>query len=520
MTTLGAPMTTPVEPPSAGSPPRWPAPLHYALHSTWLTAKNFSLRDLHRRHAGDPRTSSSARPSPAAARRCRLVSAMIMVSMAAYGSLGAAMSGGSQLALERRSGWFRQLSITAWPPREFLLAKAAVIMVLVLPALLLVFAAGFAVGGVRLPVGRLARLARPDVAGPDPADHPRRRHRAVGEGRGGRRRDHLGAAAAGDARRTVAARCELMPSATQARGPRAALLLAGRARSLAVAAGHRVPVGGRGGVDGLDRRTYRCSERWDTVEPRPPASGESRQPTRRERPMWPRDPDVRRGQRSGRSFRPGYDGGCDDPTAAPARHRRTGCGAPVHGAARGAEHGLDLRVRAGLPGLRHRRRDRGRSVRAVELACGSALVRADRRRLPRHGVGGRRTLRTRWLYIGGFAGLLVGADLIWGWSLVGYGVYVAIMMATLLPWRQSRVSIIAWSGSAVAVDHPAGGGERRPIYIAVIALGIGLATGGRDGGRTGRRAGCSRRAAGRTRSAWPPSASGSVGTCTTSSVTR
>jgi ABC-2 type transport system permease protein len=82
----------------------------------------------------------------------RLASAMIMVSMAAYGSLGAAMSGGSQLALERRSGWFRQLTVTALAPRDFLLAKAAVIMVLVLPSLLLVFLAGFVVGGIRLPL--------------------------------------------------------------------------------------------------------------------------------------------------------------------------------------------------------------------------------------------------------------------------------------------------------------------------------------------------------------------------------
>lgn len=77
---------------------------------------------------------------------------MTMVSMAAYGSLGAAMAGGAQLAVERRSGWFRQLSITALPPRSFLWAKAVVIMLLVLPALTLVYLAGFVVGGVRLPV--------------------------------------------------------------------------------------------------------------------------------------------------------------------------------------------------------------------------------------------------------------------------------------------------------------------------------------------------------------------------------
>ena len=70
------------------------------------------------------------------------------------------MGGGAQLALERRSGWFRQLSITALPPRAFLWAKAAVIMLVVLPALVLVFMAGFVIGGVRAPVGAwLASLA-------------------------------------------------------------------------------------------------------------------------------------------------------------------------------------------------------------------------------------------------------------------------------------------------------------------------------------------------------------------------
>ena len=78
---------------------------------------------------------------------------VIMVSMAAYGSLGAALSGGAQLAVERRSGWFRQLSITALPSQAFLWAKAAVIMLLVLPSIALVYLAGFIFGGVRLSAG-------------------------------------------------------------------------------------------------------------------------------------------------------------------------------------------------------------------------------------------------------------------------------------------------------------------------------------------------------------------------------
>ncbi|MDN5763594.1 MAG: ABC transporter permease [Microlunatus sp.] len=129
-----------------------PAPLHYAVHSTWLTLRNFAFVLF---AVGMPLVlyivfsqTFAAGSGPDA----QLASAMIMVSMAGYGALGAAMSGGAQLAMERRSGWFRQLSVTTLVPRDFLLAKAAVIMVLVLPSLLLVFGAGFLIGGVRMPL--------------------------------------------------------------------------------------------------------------------------------------------------------------------------------------------------------------------------------------------------------------------------------------------------------------------------------------------------------------------------------
>lgn len=127
--------------------------VHYTMHSTKLTAKNFSfvlfslalpviLYVVFAKMFGGTSDDGSGINW----------SAMIMVSMAAYGSLGAAMSGGAQLAVERRSGWFRQLSITVLPPRAFLWARAAVIMFIVLPALILVFTAGFVIGGVRAPV--------------------------------------------------------------------------------------------------------------------------------------------------------------------------------------------------------------------------------------------------------------------------------------------------------------------------------------------------------------------------------
>lgn len=131
----------------AGRPAQLRPALHYAVHSVGLLARNWGFVLF-----------SVAMPVVLFVLFAQLFggqgsggSAQIMISMAAYGSLGAAMSGGAQLALERRSGWFRQLSLTALPSRMFLWARALVIMVLVLPALLLVFGAGFAIGGVRAP---------------------------------------------------------------------------------------------------------------------------------------------------------------------------------------------------------------------------------------------------------------------------------------------------------------------------------------------------------------------------------
>jgi ABC-2 type transport system permease protein len=145
-------MTTTTAPIRVLVSPRLPAALHYTVRSAILTANNFGFVIF-----------SIAMPvllyvifdmlyGSADAGNGVNFAAMIMVSMAAYGSLGAAMSGGAQLAVERRSGWFRQLSITSLPPRVFLWAKAAVIMLIVLPALVLVYAAGAVVGGVRAPV--------------------------------------------------------------------------------------------------------------------------------------------------------------------------------------------------------------------------------------------------------------------------------------------------------------------------------------------------------------------------------
>lgn len=77
------------------------------------------------------------------------VAAVMMVMMATYGGLGAAMNAGSQLQSERSSGWFRQLMLTSLAPAQFVLAKILTAIAVLIPAIGTVFLAG-AARGVRL----------------------------------------------------------------------------------------------------------------------------------------------------------------------------------------------------------------------------------------------------------------------------------------------------------------------------------------------------------------------------------
>ncbi len=77
--------------------------------------------------------------------------ALIMVNMAAYGALGAALTAGAQLQIERRTGWFRQLMLTGLTPGGFITGKIVTALALVLPAIVIVFGVSFTVGGVRAP---------------------------------------------------------------------------------------------------------------------------------------------------------------------------------------------------------------------------------------------------------------------------------------------------------------------------------------------------------------------------------
>ncbi|MFB7667198.1 ABC transporter permease [Kitasatospora sp. NPDC056138] len=77
-----------------------------------------------------------------------------MVSMATFGAVGAVLSNSAQrISLERKSGWVRQLRLTALPGRAYTAAKIASCAVTTLPAIAVVFGIG-AAEGVRLSAAR------------------------------------------------------------------------------------------------------------------------------------------------------------------------------------------------------------------------------------------------------------------------------------------------------------------------------------------------------------------------------
>lgn len=59
----------------------------------------------------------------------------IMINMAGYGGLGAAINAGATIQEERSNGWLRQLLVAGLSPASFVVGKVITAMVLLLPAL-------------------------------------------------------------------------------------------------------------------------------------------------------------------------------------------------------------------------------------------------------------------------------------------------------------------------------------------------------------------------------------------------
>jgi ABC-2 type transport system permease protein len=81
-----------------------------------------------------------------------------MVSMMAYGAMGASLGATIRISFDRASGWLRQLRVTPVPQTEVFAVDVAVGTLLALPSLVVVALVGRFVNGVQLGLGTWAAL--------------------------------------------------------------------------------------------------------------------------------------------------------------------------------------------------------------------------------------------------------------------------------------------------------------------------------------------------------------------------
>jgi ABC-2 type transport system permease protein len=87
------------------------------------------------------------------------VNRFLLVSMAAYGGLGAAFNANStRLSMERASGWVRQLRATPLGAGAYVIGKTVMAALVVLPSLVAVGLAGVVFHHVSMPAGMWLRL--------------------------------------------------------------------------------------------------------------------------------------------------------------------------------------------------------------------------------------------------------------------------------------------------------------------------------------------------------------------------
>ncbi|GAA1998545.1 sensor histidine kinase [Microbacterium pumilum] len=87
-----------------------------------------------------------------------------------------------------------------------------------------------------------------------------------------------------------------------------------------------------------------------------------------------------------------------------------------------------------------------------------------------------RSLRLRWWYVAALTAFVVSGALLWGWEFANFGVFPAVLMATLIPWHQSRLAVVGW---AMVLSLAALLGRQwMPVLIAALSLGIGLGIAG------------------------------------------
>jgi ABC-2 type transport system permease protein len=80
-----------------------------------------------------------------------------MTGMVAWGTMGAILTTGGRIAVERSLGWHRQLRVTPLTAREYLVGKVAIGYAMALLSIALLYSAGIGMG-VSLPAGRWVEM--------------------------------------------------------------------------------------------------------------------------------------------------------------------------------------------------------------------------------------------------------------------------------------------------------------------------------------------------------------------------
>lgn len=93
-------------------------------------------------------------------------------------------------------------------------------------------------------------------------------------------------------------------------------------------------------------------------------------------------------------------------------------------------------------------------------------------------------LGLRWAYVGLFGAIMVATSGFLGLYFSSFGVYFAILLATLIPWRISRFLIGSWGLVLLAISVIAR--DWSPALIGLISIGIAYSVGaGIEQGRVG-----------------------------------
>lgn len=146
----------PAAPRTAAAPSAASRTLRYAAHTTAMTVTNVAFMVFTIALPVGMYLLFSMMFGDEAAGEAR---GMIMVNMAAYGGLGAAVTAGTQIQEDQRTGFLRQLVVAGLSPRSFLAGSVLAASAVIVPALLAVGLVGLVTGVEAAPGAFLLTLA-------------------------------------------------------------------------------------------------------------------------------------------------------------------------------------------------------------------------------------------------------------------------------------------------------------------------------------------------------------------------